>query len=227
MEDPMKDGKPWLPDDISFEPGRVIPVPPGVNPSRVAEMLEAIRKERDERVQEAVGQALLNIKTEQGGEVDSDGLSPQTPSVEGDRIETAGTYRARRFSPFSPVNPCEVDPNGLSPHTPGAKLDQGKNRLGLVLMDFASALIEVGKVGTYGAKKYTDHGWVSVLEAEQRYTDALFRHLLAEGNGEMKDPDTQLLHAAHAAWNALARLRFILERQQSIAPNAEATCPRQ
>ena len=182
----MKDGKPWLPDPITLGPGQVIPVPTGVNPGQVAEMLEVIRKERDERVREAVGQAVLNIKTEQGG---------------------------------------EVDPNGLSPHTPGAKLDRGKNRLGLVLMDFASALIEVGKVGTYGAKKYTDHGWVSVPDAEQRYTDALFRHLLAEGNGEMKDPDTQLLHAAHAAWNALARLRFILERQQTIAPNAEATCP--
>lgn len=121
----------------------------------------------------------------------------------------------------------EVDPNGLSPHTPGAKLDQGKNRLGLVLMDFASALIEVGKVGTYGAKKYTDHGWLTVLEAEGRYTDAMFRHLLAEGKGELKDPDTNLLHAAHAAWNALARLRFILERQHTLAPNAEATCPRQ
>ena len=148
----MKDGKPWLPDQIIFGPGQIIPVPTG-------------------------------------------------------------------------VNPCEVDPNGLTPHTPGAKLDQGKNRLGLVLMDFASALMEVGKVGTYGAKKYTEHGWVSVPDAEQRYTDALFRHLLAEGNGEIKDPDTQLLHAAHAAWNALARLRFILERQQTIAPNAEATCP--
>lgn len=121
----------------------------------------------------------------------------------------------------------EVDPNGLSQHSPGAKLDKGKNRLGLVLMDFASALIEVGKVGTYGAGKYTPHGWVTVQDAEERYTDAMFRHLLAEGNGELKDPDTQLLHAAHAAWNALARLRFILERQQNIAPNAEATCPRQ
>lgn len=123
--------------------------------------------------------------------------------------------------------PKECDPYGLSPHTPGAKLDQGKNQLGLVLMDFASALIEVGKVGTYGATKYTPHGWVSVLGAEQRYTDALFRHLMAEGAGEMRDRDTQLLHAAHAAWNALARLRFILERQQTVALNAEESCPKE
>ena len=152
------------------------------------------------------------------------------PTIEEARkrlAETVAAYRVSRSYPFSRINQCEVDPNGLAPHTPGAKLDQGKNRLSLVLMDFASALIEVGKVGTYGAMKYTDHGWVSVPQAEQRYTDALFRHLLAEGNGEMKDPDTQLLHAAHAAWNALARLRFILERQQTIASNAEATCPEQ
>lgn len=138
-----------------------------------------------------------------------------------DRVERAMTDITARCAS------TEVDPNGLSPHTPGAKLDEGKNRLGLVLMDFASALMEVGKVGTYGAKKYTDHGWVTVLGAEQRYTDALFRHLLAEGTGELQDPDTHLLHAAHVAWNALARLRFIIERQQGVAPNAEATCPRQ
>lgn len=124
----------------------------------------------------------------------------------------------------------ESDPHGISPHQPGAKLDAGKNRLGLVLMDFASALIEVGKVGTFGANKYTPHGWMSVPNGAERYTDAMFRHLMAEGRGEEVDPDSQLLHAAQTAWNALARLTFILKRHQSastlgVSPDAEESCP--
>ena len=52
----------------------------------------------------------------------------------------------------------ESDPTGRKPNDAGAKLDAGKNRLGLVLVGFSSALQEVGKVGTYGAKKYSDNG---------------------------------------------------------------------
>lgn len=47
----------------------------------------------------------------------------------------------------------EADPNGKKPNEVGAKLDAGKNRLGLVLGGFARALQEIGRVGTYGANK--------------------------------------------------------------------------
>lgn len=47
----------------------------------------------------------------------------------------------------------EKDPFDKEAHEPGAKLDASKNRIGLVLFGFAQALIEVAKVGTYGAKK--------------------------------------------------------------------------
>lgn len=100
----------------------------------------------------------------------------------------------------------ELDPTGKDPHAPGAKLDAGKNRLGLVLGGFALALEQVGRVGTYGAQKYTADGWVSVPNGIERYTDAMYRHMLREAAGEAVDRDTGLLHAAHAAWNALARL---------------------
>lgn len=106
----------------------------------------------------------------------------------------------------------EADPNGMAPHAPGAKLDAGKDRLGLVLFGFARALQEVGKVGTYGARKYTDDGWMHVSDGERRYTDAMLRHLLREAIGEERDPETGLHHAAHAAWNALARLDLALRR---------------
>jgi Domain of unknown function (DUF5664) len=106
----------------------------------------------------------------------------------------------------------EADPHGKSAHEPGSKLDAGKNRLSLVLHGFAKALEEVGRVGTFGAKKYTDNGWVAVPEGVNRYTDAAYRHLLKEAQGEMQDPDSNLLHSAHVAWNALARLELILRK---------------
>lgn len=105
---------------------------------------------------------------------------------------------------------AERDPLGRDAHQAGAKLDAGKNRLGLVLLSFARALDAVGQVGTYGANKYTDNGWVDVPDGVNRYTDAMLRHLLKEAVGESHDPDTDLLHAAHTAWNALARLDLML-----------------
>ncbi len=111
-------------------------------------------------------------------------------------------------SPFSKL--IEKDPHGKSPNERGSKLDAGKNRLGLVFNGFARALTEVGKVGTFGANKYTDDGWVDVPDGILRYTDALYRHQLKEACGEELAPDSGLLHAAHAAWNSLAVLELRL-----------------
>jgi len=109
----------------------------------------------------------------------------------------------------------ESDPNGIQQHEPGAKLDAGKNRLGLVFSGFALALQAVGAVGTYGANKYTDEGWKAVPDANKRYTDAMLRHIFKEFSGEHLDQETGFLHAAHAAWNALARLEKIIEEGNS------------
>lgn len=103
----------------------------------------------------------------------------------------------------------ERDPNGIDAHAPGAKLDAGKAELSIVLPPFGLALSEVAGVGAYGRTKYSLHGWESVPNGVTRYTDAMFRHLLAEHRGA-RDVDTGLLHAAHAAWNGLARLELML-----------------
>jgi hypothetical protein len=71
----------------------------------------------------------------------------------------------------------------------------------------------VGEIGTFGAEKYTDNGWLSVPDGEARYTDALLRHLLADFEGETLDPESGYTHAAHAAWNALARLELALREK--------------
>lgn len=104
----------------------------------------------------------------------------------------------------------ERDPSGIDAHQAGAKLDAGKPMVGLVLGGFANALMEVSKVGTFGAKKYTANGWKQVKDGQDRYTDAMMRHWLYEMAGEDVDPDSDLYHAAHLAWNALARLEFII-----------------
>lgn len=101
----------------------------------------------------------------------------------------------------------DKDPSGKASNEPGAKLDAGKPRMSLVLGGFGKALHEVGKVGTFGAKKYSDNGWREVPNGKERYTDALYRHLLQEG----LDDESGIEHAAHAAWNALARLELLLK----------------
>lgn len=114
----------------------------------------------------------------------------------------------------------EIDPNGLSSSTPGAKLDGGKPDLSLLLM-FGNALAEVGAVGTFGAKKYTRGGWQSVPDGITRYTAALLRHVL-KSFYEPYDPDSGLLHLAHAAWNALAILELTLRKEEGYDPPNEA-----
>lgn len=113
----------------------------------------------------------------------------------------------------------ERDPNGKGAHQPGAKLDAGKRRAGLVLCGFARALQAVADVGTYGAEKYTADGWMQVPDGQARYTDAMFRHLLSEAAGEPRDADTGILHAAHAAWNALARLDLMIREGEEDDPH--------
>jgi hypothetical protein len=102
----------------------------------------------------------------------------------------------------------EKDPTGRQAHDPGAKLDAGKPMAGL-LQQFGRALMEVSKVGTYGAKKYSVGGWQHVPDGVGRYTDAMVRHFLTE-NRETFDAESGLLHAAQTAWNALARLELML-----------------
>lgn len=98
-------------------------------------------------------------------------------------------------------------------HAPGAKEKEGKIRAGLVLGDFRLALIEVVKVGTMGAAKYSDHGWLGVPNGINEYTEAMMRHWLKESY-EHHDPESGLFHEAHVAWNALARLELLLREQR-------------
>lgn len=80
---------------------------------------------------------------------------------------------------------------------------------------FPRAIEAVAAVSLFGATKYAWKGWESVADGYNRYSDALVRHLTYEGKGEVLDPDSGLLHAAHAAWNALARLELLIKEQET------------
>lgn len=108
----------------------------------------------------------------------------------------------------------EKDPNGKDPHSPGAKLDEGKTRLHLMASDFPYALWEIARVATYGAEKYTEHGWHSVPDGIERYSEAMMRHYFQHVAGNSVDAESNLSHLAHMAWNALAVLQLTLEQNR-------------
>lgn len=93
----------------------------------------------------------------------------------------------------------------------GIKHDAGKPLVLLgFLQQFPRAIEEVARVSEYGATKYSWNGWQSVSGGIGRYGEALARHMLHPGN----NPESNMLHAAHAAWNAMARLELILRERK-------------
>ena len=115
----------------------------------------------------------------------------------------------------------EADPNGLDQHAPGAKVDAGKTRMGLITGGMARAIMDVAKVGTMGAAKYSDGGWVSVPDGFRRYEDAQQRHATYRHIGEIRDSESGLLHLAHEAWNALAKLDLYIRQQENPGTNQQ------
>lgn len=110
----------------------------------------------------------------------------------------------------------EKDPSGAQAHQPGAKLDSGKSPVFRGLIDyFPLACMEVATVSQKGAEKYCWKGWQDVPDGINRYTDAMVRHLCKESSEGPIDPDFGLLHAAHAAWGAMARLELILRENNA------------
>lgn len=97
----------------------------------------------------------------------------------------------------------------------GIKYDGGKAPVyrGAVSY-FPRAISAVAGISAFGASKYAWKGWERVDDGFNRYSDAMVRHLTYEGKGEVLDPDSGLLHAAHVAWNALARLELLIKEQE-------------
>jgi len=108
----------------------------------------------------------------------------------------------------------ERDPDGVDQHELGAKLDSGKIPVMRgAIRQFPRALEAVAELSAIGAAKYTWEGWRCVRDGEQRYSDARGRHELAYAKGELRDPDTHVLHLTAVAWNALAELELFLSSE--------------
>ena len=104
-----------------------------------------------------------------------------------------------------PTNPEKQD---------GVKHDAEKVQPALILNDMPRALLAVAEVAMFGAAKYSKSNWLHVDNGIERYTNAMDRHRISEGIAHV-DSDSGLTHAAHAAWNALARLELMLREQDS------------
>ena len=87
----------------------------------------------------------------------------------------------------------------------GVKYDTQKPRFSLLPMKPLMAVVEVLELG---ARKYAPDNWKKVENAQERYFDALMRHMIAWKMGEKHDPETGLNHLAHAACSILFMLWF-------------------
>lgn len=109
--------------------------------------------------------------------------------------------------------------NSSSPHNI-KKYDSNKLQASC-LLQFSNALASIVEVGMYGNKKYgSDSNWKKLKGGQERYLDALIRHLLSlkvkDSKFEEKnafDEESKLLHLAHLAWNSLACLELALEKK--------------
>jgi hypothetical protein len=97
----------------------------------------------------------------------------------------------------------------------GKKYDNGKSPVVQGFMSyFPRAILEVANISKYGHEKYQvpydDQNWARVENGLGRYADAEVRHLLGEFIDGPFDPESELRHAAHRAWNAMAYLERLL-----------------
>jgi len=79
------------------------------------------------------------------------------------------------------------------------KFDNGKPPVHLVDKEL---ILETAKILGYGAEKYEAHNWRMGIPIS-RYFSAAQRHLLAWNDGEDIDPESGLLHLAHASCNLM------------------------
>lgn len=119
----------------------------------------------------------------------------------------SSTQQMQDWQPTNTVTLTENQPIGT-------KYDQDKLQYSLIP---AYALEQIAKNLTVGLKKYKErNNWKKVQDAEQRYLDALYRHLEAHRRGEVYDPDSSvpdMPHLAAVAVNAMFLLEFMLDPQ--------------
>jgi uncharacterized HAD superfamily protein len=92
----------------------------------------------------------------------------------------------------------------------GQRFNSGKIRYDLLE---PHAIEELAKIFSFGAKKYAPNNWLKGLPWMDVIA-SLKRHLAQFEKGEDRDQETQLLHMAHVAWNALAIVSYYKYRPE-------------
>lgn len=100
------------------------------------------------------------------------------------------------------------------------KHDLGKPRMDLLPFD---ALEEIAKVYTFGCTPkekggagYAEDSWKTVPDGYKRYKAAQLRHEVEIDKGHPTDAESSLMHEAHIAWNAIARVWFKLQERKGV-----------
>lgn len=96
----------------------------------------------------------------------------------------------------------------------GVKHDAGKLQWSLIP---GRAQVELVRVLTYGAHKYSPEGWREVRPLG-RYVDAAHRHLSAWQMGEREDQESGIHHLAHAVCNLMFLLEIELGPEKKASP---------
>lgn len=101
------------------------------------------------------------------------------------------------------------------------KDDAHKIHPSYILSHMPQAFEAVLEVAEYGAKKYSPNGWKEVTNAQERYKEALLRHVLTYAAGHTFDEESKMQHLAHAAWNCLALMQLSpnIPAETYILPN--------
>ena len=91
----------------------------------------------------------------------------------------------------------------------GTKDDRGKAELALIPPE---ALVAIGEVFTYGAKKYSPDNWRNGM-SWRRMASAALRHYMAWLRGEQNDAESGLPHLAHLGCCIMMLLTWDQNRQ--------------
>jgi hypothetical protein len=125
-------------------------------------------------------------------------------------------FKVGDFNNTEPSAPPEKAPEASQ----GVKYDDGKTLYSLVP---PYALEAVAKNLTVGLKKYpARNNWMQVDKAEERYLDALYRHLEAHRRGEIYDTDnidSTTTHLSAVAVNSLFLLELMLNPKLNKGEN--------
>jgi hypothetical protein len=90
----------------------------------------------------------------------------------------------------------------------GKKFDSEKPKMYLLP---PKATVEVAKVLTFGAQKYSEDNWRYLDNIQNRYSGGALRHIFSHLDGELQDPETNYSHLAHAICCLMFKLELELE----------------